>query len=113
MPVSFFRKVVVRRMQKHHDTLTAEQVALLPGGANGIKEKIAAYDKALQANQRFFDRVLLHIGEAPSALTTAFDPQRVKTPAFKMGSWLVPYHHANKLSGTLHALSRDWAAQGA
>ncbi len=81
--------------------------------------------------QRFYDRVLLHLGEAPSALTTGkhmllcscqglptcppafllqgFDPSTVKPPAFKLGSWHVPTHHANKLSGTLHALSRDWA----
>jgi hypothetical protein len=58
------------------------------------------------------DRVLLHLGEAPSALTVDFDPTQVKKPAFALGAWRVPTHHANKLSGTLHALSRDWTSDG-
>ena len=74
---------------------------------------MAAYDAALRANQKFFDRVLLHMGEAPSALTTGFDPKTTKAAAFPLGQWRVPPHHANKLSGTLHALSRDWSSDGA
>eukprot|EP00614_Pseudopedinella_elastica_P010233 CAMPEP_0172596318 /NCGR_PEP_ID=MMETSP1068-20121228/16080_1 /TAXON_ID=35684 /ORGANISM="Pseudopedinella elastica, Strain CCMP716" /LENGTH=520 /DNA_ID=CAMNT_0013395279 /DNA_START=27 /DNA_END=1589 /DNA_ORIENTATION=- len=109
---SFFSRNIVKRMQKHHAKLTRAQVALLPGGAEGIKTKLANYDAALKTNQRFFDRVLLHIGEAPSALTTNFDPRAVKAPAYALGRWQVPPHHANKLSGTLHALSRDWAREG-
>jgi hypothetical protein len=81
------------------------------------------------------DRVLLHLGEAPSALTVDFDPSTVKKPRFSLGAWKVrprhqitdsptssfmtthhhhqvPTHHANKLSGTLHALSRDWSSDG-
>lgn len=46
------------------------KVALMVGGRAGIKSKIAAYDKCLRANQLFYDKVLLHMGEAPSALTT-------------------------------------------
>ena len=86
---------------------------MLPGGAAGIAAKLAAYDQCLRANQLFFDRVLLHMGQAPSALTTEFDPEAVAAPPFALGSWRVPSHHADKLAGTLHALSRDWSAEGA
>lgn len=86
---------------------------MLPGGAAGVATKLATYDKCLRVNQLFFDRVLLHMGQAPSALTTDFDPSAVSPPPFALGSWRVPSHHADKLSGTLHALSRDWSIEGA
>ena len=85
---------------------------MLPDGAAGIAAKLATYEKCLRANQLFFDRVLLHMGQAPSALTTDFDPSTVSPPPFALGSWRVPSHHADKLSGTLHALSRDWSVEG-
>lgn len=108
----FYRRTVVKRMQKHHDMLTKSQLSMMPGGMETIKSKIAAYDAALRVNQLFFDKVLLNIGEAPSALTTAFDPDSVNKPAIALGSWQIPHHHASKLSGTLHAVSRDWTHDG-
>lgn len=109
----FFRRTLTNRMQKHHALLTPAQIEMLPGGHAGIQQKVAAYDDALRTNQLFFDQVLLHIGEFPSALTTDFDPSALKRPAYALGSWLVPTHHANKLSGTLHCVARDWTADGA
>jgi len=75
----FFRKAIVVRMTKHFGRLSGAHVARLPGGAAGVKAKVKAYDDALRTNQRFFDRVLVHMGEAPSALTTDFDPHAVKS----------------------------------
>ena len=46
-------------MVKHHARLAPNQVAMLPGGAAGVKAKCKAYDDALRANQRFFGKVLL------------------------------------------------------
>eukprot|EP00615_Pteridomonas_danica_P017945 CAMPEP_0114404158 /NCGR_PEP_ID=MMETSP0102-20121206/19379_1 /TAXON_ID=38822 ORGANISM="Pteridomonas danica, Strain PT" /NCGR_SAMPLE_ID=MMETSP0102 /ASSEMBLY_ACC=CAM_ASM_000212 /LENGTH=387 /DNA_ID=CAMNT_0001568779 /DNA_START=1627 /DNA_END=2787 /DNA_ORIENTATION=- len=108
----FFRKTVVKRMEHHHAQLTPSQLTLMPGGKEGIKTKIAGYDAALRVNQLFFDKVLLNMGEAPSALTTNFNPEDINRPAIPLGSWQIPHHHANKLSGTLHAVSRDWAEDG-
>ncbi len=82
------------------------QIALLPGGLVAIQNKIKAYDSALQANQvkiyckinltvrtgqsyshlaqRFYDCVLLHLGEAPSALTTGENqPPSTRTSCIK------------------------------
>ena len=47
----FFRKTIVKRMEKHHALLTPAQVSLLPGGAAGVVAKIKAYDAALRTNQ--------------------------------------------------------------
>jgi len=38
---------------------------------------------------------------------------QVKKPSIALGSWRVPFHHANKLSGTVHAVCRDWSSEGA
>lgn len=104
----FFRKAILDRMQRHWSRLSPAQLAMLP--ENALQKRYDAYDQALQANQRFFDAVLLHMGQAPSQMTE-YDPAMVEPPAFDLYQWMVPDHHAHKLSGILHAVARDWSAE--
>ena len=106
---AFFHKAIVGRLERHFKALTPEQLALLPKGA--LEQRSGAYEAALRANQRFFDQVLLHMGQTPSILTTEYDPASVVPPAYAYLSWMVPDHHASKLSGILHAVARDWGAE--
>lgn len=112
---TYFRRTLLERLHRHHCTLTEEHVTLLPGGADGITRKIDLYEAALHANQLFFDRILMHMNQAPSPHTSE---DSIPTgppfaePLVPFGEWQMPAHHADKLTGILHAVSRDWGAEG-
>uniref|UniRef100_A0A7S2BJU0 carnosine N-methyltransferase n=1 Tax=Octactis speculum TaxID=3111310 RepID=A0A7S2BJU0_9STRA len=111
---NFFYRTIVTRMARHHTRLTPEQLALLPEGHETIKQKLQMYDTALHENQVFFDAVLMNMNEEPSSHTRKNFYQNVKQQPddARHDQWHVPTHHANKLSGILHAVSRDWSSEG-